>query len=117
MAAEDAPDTVQEVASSIQDTILAIWADFVDRIPFLIAGLVVLLLTWLAAMLLSKVFDRLLHSISIYWYMPAEQLSPRLAGDNKILVNDISIKGSSKPTDTKNREQQILLKISGHQQR
>jgi small-conductance mechanosensitive channel len=60
-AAVEAPDTVQEVASSIQDTVRGIWADFVDRIPFLVSGLAVLLFTWLAAALLSKIFARLLR--------------------------------------------------------
>lgn len=61
MAAEEAPDTVQEVASSIKDTVLDMWTNFVDRIPFLASGLVVLLITWLAASVLSKIFDRLLR--------------------------------------------------------
>ena len=61
MAAEEVPDTIQEVTSSIQDTVLVIWSDFVDRIPFLISGLTVLLFSWLAAAFLSKIFDRLLR--------------------------------------------------------
>ena len=60
-AAEEAPDTVQEVASSIKDTVLDMWTKFVDRIPFLAAGLAVLLITWLAAAFLSKIFGRLLR--------------------------------------------------------
>jgi hypothetical protein len=44
MAAEEVPNTIQEVTSSIQDTVLSVWADFVDRIPFLASGLAVLLL-------------------------------------------------------------------------
>jgi small-conductance mechanosensitive channel len=60
MAAEEVPDTMQEVTASIQDTVLDMWADFVDRIPFLISGLAVLLITWLAAAFLSKIFDRFL---------------------------------------------------------
>jgi hypothetical protein len=59
MAAEEAPDTVQEVASSIKDTVLDMWTNFVDRIPFLASGLAVLLITWLAAAFLSKIFERL----------------------------------------------------------
>ena len=61
MAAEEAPDTMQEVTSSIKETVLDMWADFVDRIPFLVSGLAVLLITWLAAAFLSKIFDRLLR--------------------------------------------------------
>jgi hypothetical protein len=59
MAATEAPDTVIEVASSIKDTVLDIWTNFVGHIPFMASGLAVLLITRLAAAFLSRIFERL----------------------------------------------------------
>ncbi len=36
---------------------------------------------------------------SICWYTPAQKPPPKLAEANKIVVNDESVKWSSKPTD------------------
>jgi len=63
--------------SSIEGTVVGIWNAFIADIPFFIAGLVVVFLTWLAAMLFSRSSGRLLH----HWRLRGslQQLVTRLA--------------------------------------
>ena len=49
--AQAAPDSLDEVVGSVRDTVLVAWGDFVDHLPFLGLGLLILLLTWGAAWL------------------------------------------------------------------
>ncbi len=51
---------IASVADSIRDTVLGVWSDFVHHVPFLVGGVVVLLLTWLAAYLAVRVGHRAL---------------------------------------------------------
>ncbi|MES1930776.1 MscS mechanosensitive ion channel [Salinisphaera dokdonensis CL-ES53] len=44
--AQAAPDSLDEVVGSIHNTVLVAWGDFVDHLPFLGLGLLILLLTW-----------------------------------------------------------------------
>jgi len=55
------PKNVEQVASSIQSSILKVWAEFVARIPYLIAGLFVLFLAWVTAAILSRAVSRVLR--------------------------------------------------------
>lgn len=55
------PKDVEQVASSIKDSILNVWADFVARIPYLIAGFFVLILAWITAAILTRVVQRVLR--------------------------------------------------------
>ena len=55
-AAEKNPDA----AVSIQQTLMALWADFLSHLPFLLAALVILALTWLVVMLFQRFSRKLL---------------------------------------------------------
>ncbi len=48
------------VADSIRSTVLGVWSDFIHHVPFLVGGVVVLLLTWLAARLAVRIGYRAL---------------------------------------------------------
>jgi small-conductance mechanosensitive channel len=63
----DTPDSIQEVAVSIQTTLLKMWSDFVDHIPFLAAGLLALIVTWSAAAFFSRIFERILRRSKLRW--------------------------------------------------
>jgi len=52
---EPVPETLDEVADSLQDTILQIWTDFIDRLPFIAAGLGILLLTGVVAAIITRI--------------------------------------------------------------
>ena len=52
---EPVPETLGEVADSLQDTILQIWTDFIDRLPFIAAGLGILLLTGVVAAIITRI--------------------------------------------------------------
>ncbi len=54
------PSTVTEVTASVNETLMSIWATFVERIPFIVAGLIVLLLTWLVTVLVANAINRVL---------------------------------------------------------
>lgn len=56
----EVPDTLNEVARSLQATVFDVWADFVSHIPYLVAGIVVLFLTWAIAALLERFASRVL---------------------------------------------------------
>lgn len=49
----EAPVTLEEVTASLQDTLLLIWADFVNQLPYIAGGLLVLLITWIVVRLVS----------------------------------------------------------------
>jgi hypothetical protein len=64
IAGPDVPTDLNEVSDSIQATLLTIWADFIDHIPFLFAGLLILFLTWA----LTAYIERLMRRFTRRWY-------------------------------------------------
>ena len=56
----EVPDTLNEVAQSLQATVFNVWADFVSHIPYLVASILVLFFTWVIASLLERFANRLL---------------------------------------------------------
>lgn len=46
LAQADAPTTPGEISTTIQETLLESWEGFVEHLPFLTVGIIVLLLTW-----------------------------------------------------------------------
>ena len=61
----EAPDSVADVVLTLQETLAGIWKDFVEHMPYLIAGVLVLFLTWGIASLFSKLGNRLFQSKKI----------------------------------------------------
>ncbi|MES1939377.1 MscS mechanosensitive ion channel [Salinisphaera sp. T5B8] len=57
-----APDTIDEVMASVQDTVLVSWGDFVDHLPFIGIGLMILVLSWLLAWLSRFIAARVVRS-------------------------------------------------------
>ena len=55
------PDTVAEIQETVADTLGGVWKDFLEHIPFLLAGILFLLLTWLVAKLVSSTVNRVLR--------------------------------------------------------
>ncbi len=55
----EAPDSIADVAETLQATLVNIWKSFLQHTPYLFAGVVVLLLTWIIAALFSKLGHRL----------------------------------------------------------
>ncbi len=55
----EAPDSIADVAETLQETLLNIWKNFLQHTPYLLAGIAVLLLTWIVAALFSKLGHRL----------------------------------------------------------
>lgn len=58
-AVPDAPRTLDEAGQTIWKSLLSLWEDFLAHLPFLLAGLAVLLLTWL----ISKIVKLLVRSL------------------------------------------------------
>ncbi len=56
----EAPTDLGQVTDSIADTLLGVWADFVSHLPYLVAGIAVLVFTWLLAIGFRRFSDRLL---------------------------------------------------------
>ncbi|ABA56641.1 mechanosensitive ion channel family protein [Nitrosococcus oceani] len=54
---QNAPTNVEEIATSMQDTVLGIWADFVNHSPFLVMGALILLFTWGISALAARLMD------------------------------------------------------------
>jgi small conductance mechanosensitive channel len=61
----EAPDSVADVVLTLQETLAGIWKDFIEHMPYLIAGVLVLFLTWGIANLFSKLGNRLFQSKKI----------------------------------------------------
>ena len=57
--AEVAPDTLEEVKSTVVDSLMSVWGNFLERVPFLVAGLGVLIVTglfvWVGGKIVTKV--------------------------------------------------------------
>ena len=55
----EVPDSMEEVAQTLQETLGDIWKNFLDHTPYLLAGVLVLILTWVAANIFSNLGHRL----------------------------------------------------------
>lgn len=55
------PTTLDNATQTVVESLLEIWSAFVDRIPYFIAGFVVILITWGAASLLSSMAVRMMN--------------------------------------------------------
>ncbi len=49
------PDTLAEINATLMETLAKVWEDFVGHSPFLVAGLLALVVTWLAATIVGAV--------------------------------------------------------------
>lgn len=56
-----APEDIGDVVDAVNNTFLGIWASFLEHIPYLFAGVVVLLLTWIAVSMVRKALCRTLQ--------------------------------------------------------
>ncbi len=54
----DAPQTLGEVISAVNNTMFGIWESFLEHTPFLLAGVLVLLLTWAAVSVARRASKR-----------------------------------------------------------
>ena len=54
MAQDQIPETPDEIINSVEDTVLQLWGDFVERLPFLVAAFAVVLAGWLAIMVVKR---------------------------------------------------------------
>ncbi len=61
----EVPDSMEEVAQTLQETLGDIWKNFLDHTPYLLAGVLVLILTWVAANIFSNLGHRLFDSRNI----------------------------------------------------
>lgn len=61
----NAPDSVTDVVQTLQETLINIWKNFIEHMPYLVAGIFVLLLTWAVANFFSKLGHRLFDSRKI----------------------------------------------------
>lgn len=61
----EVPDSVADVVLTLQETLAGIWKDFIEHMPYLTAGVLVLFLTWGIANLFSKLGNRLFQSKKI----------------------------------------------------
>lgn len=55
----ETPDSMEEVAQTLQETLGDIWKNFLDHTPYLLAGVLVLILTWVVANIFSNLGHRL----------------------------------------------------------
>lgn len=55
-----APEDMGDVVDAVNNTFLGIWTAFLEHIPYLLAGVVVMLLTWLAVAMVRKGLTRTL---------------------------------------------------------
>lgn len=56
-----APQDLEEVADSIQSTLLGIWSDFVEHLPYILGGVIILFLTWIVSAAVNRTGQRLMH--------------------------------------------------------
>ncbi len=59
------PTSFEGVASTIQDTLLDIWSNFISHTPYLVGSIVVLIVTWGITKLVGKIGDRLFSKSKI----------------------------------------------------
>lgn len=63
--ADKMPDSMETVTQSIQMSLMQIWGDFIDRLPFIVAGLLVLMVTWGVAAIAKRVVQRALRDTAM----------------------------------------------------
>lgn len=61
----EAPDSVTDVVLTLRETLADIWKKFIEHMPYLFAGVLVLFMTWGIARLFSKLGNRLFQSKKI----------------------------------------------------
>lgn len=59
------PDSITDVVLTLQETLAGIWKNFIEHMPYLIAGVLALFFTWGIASLFSKLGNRLFASRKI----------------------------------------------------
>lgn len=67
-AAEDAivsEEAIENITDNINESILTIWNDFLNHIPYMVGGIVVLFVVWLVSRLLENVLRRMLKNSNI----------------------------------------------------
>jgi len=55
------PTTLDDATQTVVESLLEIWAAFVGRIPYFVAGFVVIIITWVAASLFSSLAVRMMN--------------------------------------------------------
>lgn len=55
----DAPTTLDEAAVTIQNTVLTIWTDFLQHLPFVAASVLILIITWIVSAIIKRLVTRL----------------------------------------------------------
>ena len=60
MAVTAAPASAEAVTITIRETILGLWSDFIERLPFLAAGIALLLATALVVAIATRIVNRIL---------------------------------------------------------
>ena len=59
------PTNFEGVASTIQDTLLDIWSNFISHTPYLVGAMLVLVVTWAITRLIGKIGNRLFKKSSL----------------------------------------------------
>jgi small-conductance mechanosensitive channel len=61
----DAVSESRSIGETLHDTVVGVWDGFVERVPFLIAGLGIVLLTWGVAALFGRFSDRIFQKAEV----------------------------------------------------
>ena len=59
------PGSAEAVTETLTNTISSIWINFIERSPYLAAAVIILLLTWLASALASRILNRMLKRFDL----------------------------------------------------
>lgn len=59
------PDSVEDLTAPIQKTLESVWTDFIAQLPFIVAGVLVLVVTWVGAAILSRIGKRMLRQSTL----------------------------------------------------
>lgn len=57
--------TVDGIVATLENSLLDIWGNFIDQIPYLTAGLIVLVITAISASVIGRVFRKLAKKSSL----------------------------------------------------
>ncbi len=49
------PDDIQDVADSMMDSFASIWSSFIDHTPYILASILVILITWLVSKIVISI--------------------------------------------------------------
>ncbi|MDF1740056.1 MAG: mechanosensitive ion channel family protein [Verrucomicrobiales bacterium] len=58
---ESVPTNVKEVTDTLQDTVGSVWATFIERLPFIVAGIVVLIATAIVVSIFTRLLNKFLR--------------------------------------------------------